>query len=681
MHAGKFAEQPGHPGQFRRPEGGPGQDVAQKEAHTLGPLLHQIAQSSQVADNSLCRGIQPRSGDGVFCGVGALCHRRYHGPPLVAVRTVRGACQLVRDDPDGMGKVHGGAVSGGGNLHRHMAVQKLLVGEPGGLVAEDHGDGDREACAAGLCRAGLPKMPRELPGSVGGSLAPLPQPPGQGNVQGVGRQGFADVVELRGPLQNVLGVYGPSASFLPVEVAGSHQNQPPDAEVLDDPADGTDVPRLFGTGQNDVQGIECIHEAYDTRRAPSMVEWGPMTRPRTRSYDIVLFGATGFAGTLVARYLYPHCLHRGLRLALAGRSAARLGVLAEELAGGTGGPAPECIVADARDPRALRALAEKTALVCAAAGPFAQLGTALVAACARTGTDYADLTGEVDWIRRMIDRYDEPARRSGARIVHAAGFDSVPSDIGVRVLQEEVRRRTGRYALRVRLRVGPMRAGFSRGTLVSMVRLVRRAAASRGVRRVLSDPHSLQVSRRATTGPPGSRRAGRPVGGFDGVLGGWVFPFFMNAVNAGVVHRSHELAGLPYGSSFDYRELIFLGPGVSGELRLFALRLGLVFLPLVLPLALAFLLPKPRGGPRVAVEGRGSFAVDLVAAIGRRRIRLRESGDRDPGYGTTAVLFGEAALDMLGTKTVRGGVLTPAVVLSSEYPARLQAAGIRFELS
>lgn len=412
-----------------------------------------------------------------------------------------------------------------------------------------------------------------------------------------------------------------------------------------------------------------------------------------RPIDVTLFGATGFAGRLTAAHLYRRCREEGLTLALAGRNRQRLEELVHTLEAGTGqgrSDAPQyprhresgallVRVASSDNNEELRRLASESRVVCSTVGPYALLGSPLVAACAEAGTDYCDLTGEVQWVRRMIDEHAARARRSGARIVHSCGFDSIPSDLGVHLAQERHRELHGEVASRLRLRLTRGEGGVSRGTLESMVNLVVEAKKSSLVRELLKDPRSLEEG----WSPPGSGSSSRRWR--DPVSGAWTLPFIMEEVNRRVVHRTNSLLGYPYGKDFEYRELFFLPKGPAGFLAALG---GRIALALARPLlsfpptrwliqAVAF--PKPGEGPKVALEGRGSFEACLEEPE-TGKVLVTISADRDPGYGATSIMLGESAILLAQTreKGAEGGVLTPAVALGAPLAGHLTAAGVRF---
>lgn len=402
-------------------------------------------------------------------------------------------------------------------------------------------------------------------------------------------------------------------------------------------------------------------------------------------HEIVLFGATSFVGRIVARHLFRrHGVGRELGWALAGRSEDKL----KEVRAGLGAGAEDLplVVADADDDAALEALCADTRVVASTVGPYALYGSKLVRACVEVGTDYCDLTGEVQWIARTIAAHEDDARRTGARIVHACGFDSVPSDLGTWFLQQRARERLGAPCARVKLRVRNLRGGFSGGTAASVMNVVREAGDP-AVRRVLSDPYSIA---------PGGR-GGRPrqpevrFAGYDEDAGGWIAPFVMAAVNTRVVHRTNALAGDAYGADFVYDEAMLTGPGVKGLVRAVATSLGTggFVLAAALPPSRRFLerfvLPRSGEGPSPEAQEEGGFDLRLfgIASDGGV-LRARVTGDRDPGYGSTARMLGETAACLaldVPKAALPGGFWTPATALGDRLLDRLTAhAGLTFEV-
>lgn len=397
-----------------------------------------------------------------------------------------------------------------------------------------------------------------------------------------------------------------------------------------------------------------------------------------RPYDLVVYGATGYTGRLVAEEIRRRA-PATVRWALAGRDPARLEALARELGG------HPTLVADAHDADAMAALARATRTVATTVGPYARYGPPLVEACVAAGTDYADLTGEPTWMRASIDAFDDPARASGARIVHACGFDSVPSDLGVALLQRDALRRLGRPLRSIVHAFGPMSGGVSGGTIASALDLAEQAKGDPSARAALTDPDLLA---------PGGTPSGDPLGPLrplrhDG-LPGWTGPFVMALANGKVVRRTRFLLGEPWGDDVRYLERVALPTWARAAalgLGMGAAAAALAFGPTRRLAAAA--LPAPGEGPSARSRERGFFRSTLIgyddagAPVGRLRVRA----DRDPGYGATAGMLAQMALFLAdpAERPPRGpgraGVLTPFVAGGERYAERLRDAGVHFEIA
>lgn len=404
-----------------------------------------------------------------------------------------------------------------------------------------------------------------------------------------------------------------------------------------------------------------------------------------RELDIVVWGATGFTGRLVAEHLLRRYGADGdLRWALGGRNGAKLEDVRRFL-GATARTLP-LVVADADDRASLDALASRVRVVCSTVGPYALYGSKLVAACAGAGTHYCDLTGEVPWMRRMIEAHHDRARATGARIVHTCGFDSVPSDLGTMCVQQAAMRRYGEPCRTVRFRLREARGSFSGGTVASMLNMLEEAAADPGIQSVLADPYALNPAdeRGGLDGPE------RTLPWYEADLGAWITPFVMAVINTKVVRRSNALAGFPYGRDFRYGEGMAMPFGPWG----FPLAVGLssgsaavsaITRVTALRRALAPMLPQPGQGPSARERERGGYRIELIgedAGPERGTVKVVIRGDADPGYGSTSKMLGEAAaclaLDPLGSG---GGVQTPAVAMGDALQARLgEYAGVTFEV-
>lgn len=416
----------------------------------------------------------------------------------------------------------------------------------------------------------------------------------------------------------------------------------------------------------------------------------PRVRDRSRAHDVVLFGATGFTGALVAEYLARHHGGSGVRIALAGRDRNKLERVRASLRAIHGAAAEwPILVADAKDEAALADIAARAEVVCTTVGPYAKYGGPLVAACVRHGTDYCDLTGEVQFIRRMIDAHHEEAVKTGARIVHCCGFDSIPSDLGTLMMQDAMRERHGGHLDEVRFFAGESRGGASGGTIASMLNLLEELERDPSVRRIVGDPYALVP--KDARGRDGSDQKGI---GYDRDLGMWTAPFVMAAINTRVVRRSNYLLDHAYGRDFRYSEAMSTGRGAKGALLATAVTAGLggflaaAAIPPVRKVLERRVLPKPGEGPDREVRERGYFVVRLVgkgrAADGREiTLRGRVEGKADPGYGETAKMLSESALCLAldgAQLDAPGGIRTPASTMGRRLIERLRAAGMIFSV-
>jgi len=410
-----------------------------------------------------------------------------------------------------------------------------------------------------------------------------------------------------------------------------------------------------------------------------------MTEQRDkREFDVIVQGASGFTGTLVAEYLLRQYGTDGdLRWALAGRSQQKLQKVRQEL-----GPAAseiELIVADSFDRSALKSLASRTRVVLTTVGPYALYGSDLVEACVDAGTHYCDLAGEVQWIRKMIDTHHERARETGAKIVTCCGFDSVPMDIGVWFLQDAANTQFGSYCTSISLLVKATKGTASGGTLASMMNLIKESRADRNIGRVLVHPYSLNPE--GEREGPDRRDQQNVVYREDAKA--WTAPFVMANVNTKIVRRSHALAGYPYGREFRYDESVMTGRGFSGWLKGTTMVLGLgalVFFASFAPtrkLLQKFVLAKPGEGPDRELQQNGFFNLMQIGVLpDGTLLRSRITGDQDPGYGSTSKMLSECAVCLAKDDLeAGGGVWTPAAVMARPLIDRLRTnAGLVFEL-
>ncbi len=384
-----------------------------------------------------------------------------------------------------------------------------------------------------------------------------------------------------------------------------------------------------------------------------------------RDFDIVIYGATGFTGRLVAEYLvqaYP----TGLTWAMAGRSRTKL----EEVRDLIGAPADTpLITADSADAASLRAMVERATVVISTVGPYQLYGSDLVAACAASGTAYVDLCGEPAWMRHMIDAHEGEATRTGARIVFSCGFDSIPFDLGVLTLQEAAKARYGSPAPRVKGRVRTMKGTFSGGTAASLKATLAAAARDPGIVKLLTSPFAL------TPGFTGPHQPSGLLPEYDSTLQTWVAPFVMAPINTKNVHRTNFLLGEAYGADFVYDEMMVAGLGDMGKAAAEAIA---KFNPFAGDKG-----PKPGEGPSKAERDEGHYDL-LFAGImpDGSRIDTVVTGDRDPGYGSTSKMIAESAICLVRDVAGDGGIWTPGALMGAKLRDRLIAhAGLTFVTS
>ena len=388
----------------------------------------------------------------------------------------------------------------------------------------------------------------------------------------------------------------------------------------------------------------------------------------TSKFDIIVYGATGFTGQLVAEYLATRYRNdKQLKWAMAGRSLDKLKSVRDAIAAPADTP---LIVADAGDPASLKAMVDQTKCVISTVGPYQLYGSDLVAACAASGTDYIDLCGEPIWMRQMIDAHEAAAKASGARIVFSCGFDSVPFELGAYFVQQEAKRVFGAPAPRVKGRVREMRGTLSGGTAASAKATFDAVARDLSLVAILKDPFALNPGFKGPKQPPGSRPA------YEQELQSWTAPFMMAAINTRNVHRSNMLMGYPYGQDFVYDEMVLTGDGERGEAN--AKKVMAANAEKTGPNA-----PKPGEGPSKEERENGRYDLLYVAiAPDGRQVRAAVTGDRDPGYGSTSKMISECAICLLrDTPDIPAGFWTPGAAMREALIKRLvDNAGLTFRV-
>jgi short subunit dehydrogenase-like uncharacterized protein len=402
--------------------------------------------------------------------------------------------------------------------------------------------------------------------------------------------------------------------------------------------------------------------------------------------DIVLWGATGFVGRLLAAYLWPRYGATGeIRLALGGNSKSELEAVHRDINADDRLP---LIVGDAFDAAFLDGLAKSAKLIVSTVGPYAKYGTALVAACAKNGTDYCDLSGETQWMYKMINAHQKDAEASGARIVHSCGFDSIPSDLGVLFLQMQVQEQFGHPMNQVKLRVKSMRGGASGGTVASILNVIEEVRRDPEIAKIVKNPYALAPEGMRD----GIRQPNVTTFEYDDDAQSWVGPFVMAAVNTRVVHRSNALLGYAWGKDFKYDEAMMTGRGIMGGIRaaslagtLGAFIVGSAFSPTRALMKNTFL-PKPGQGPSEKERENGFYKLLLIGKdVTGNQLRVNVTGDRDPGYGSTSKMLGESAVCLLKDiekKDIKGGFWTPATAMGQKLIDRLITnAGLTFKIT
>lgn len=392
----------------------------------------------------------------------------------------------------------------------------------------------------------------------------------------------------------------------------------------------------------------------------------------SRTYDLILFGASGFTGRLVAEYLFrTYGVAEQLKWAMAGRNPEKLRAVRSTI----GNEDIPILTADSLDPDSLDALCGQTRVLCTTVGPYAQYGSEVVAACVRQATHYCDLTGEVPWIRRMIDAHHETAQAKKLRIVHCCGFDSIPSEMSVLFLQGEAQKRYGAYCRHIKTGVKAASGGFSGGTIASLLNVLAEAEQDRRLYKMMFNPYGLNPAD-AQEGPdqPDLRSVV-----FDPHFKRWISPFLMAPINTRIVRRGHALRGYPYGKDFRYDEFTLSGKGFKGKIsgRMYTLVLGLLMAArpgtLIKKIVQRFL-PSPGEGPSEENREKGFWIYDSVGILPDDQVlHARIKGEGDPGYASTSKMLAEAAVCLaLDDLPEQYGVTTPAAAMGDKLFQRLQ---------
>ena len=403
-------------------------------------------------------------------------------------------------------------------------------------------------------------------------------------------------------------------------------------------------------------------------------------------FDIIIFGATSFVGQILSRYMLKQfSLNAEIKWAIAGRSESKLNELKTSL--GSAGDSLEMLIADADDPDSLRTLCESTKVVISTVGPYALYGEPLVKTCVEVGTDYCDLTGEVQWIAKMIERYEDQAKASGARIVNSCGFDSIPSDLGVFFLQQQAKQKLGETCSSVKMRVKNMKGAASGGTVASMTNIFKEVASDPELRKTLANPYAICPAGHGNKTYQNSMN--RPQ--YDSDFDSWVAPFVMAVINTRIVHRSNSLIEGGYSDNFEYNEAMLTGKGIFGGGLAASVGVGLggfAMAAAIPPTRWAmekFILPKPGEGPSLEAQQKGFYDLRFYGKTeNNQEIRCKVTGDQDPGYGSTGKMLAQATACLLqdtSKEEFTGGFWTPASLFGDKLITRLEKdAGLTFEV-
>lgn len=401
------------------------------------------------------------------------------------------------------------------------------------------------------------------------------------------------------------------------------------------------------------------------------------------SFDIVVFGATSFVGQILSQYMVDQFAVGELSWAMAGRSESKLQEVKATL-GEKGADIP-LLVADAANYEEVKSLCEQAKVIISTVGPYALYGEPMIKACCETGTDYCDLTGEAHWIKRMVGPYEAQAKASGARIVNSCGFDSIPSDLGVYFLQQQAQKQFGSHCNDIKMRVKKLKGGASGGTIASVVNLTKEASKDPILRKELSNPYSICPADHSF-----AVRQKNIVVEFDEENKSWIAPFIMAGINTRIVHRSNALMGNAYGEDFLYEEATLVGD--SDKAKRTAKKAAFGMKAFMLGAAIAptrwvlekFILPKPGEGPTPEQQLKGGFDLRFTGTTEKGdSIKVKVTGDRDPGYGSTAKMLGQAAACLAFDidENAPGGFWTPASLLAEPLIERLRKdAGLTFDV-
>ena len=424
----------------------------------------------------------------------------------------------------------------------------------------------------------------------------------------------------------------------------------------------------------------------------------PSNAQLKRPYTLVLYGATSFVGQITARYL-AHFLsdqeHRDVRWAIAGRNAEKLEKLHFQLtqeqdaekAHDTSAAKVDIIIANSDNAASLDKMTTQTRVIISTVGPYLKYGEPLIKSCVENGTDYVDLTGEAIFIKDMLDKYQDKAQQSGARIVNSCGFDSIPSDLGVYFTQQQSEANFNAPCSTIHMRVKAAKGGLSGGTLASMATIFEESGKNKSRRQQLANPYLLNNDSDA----PNVRQDNINKPQYDAEHGHWLAPFIMASINTRIVHRSNQLLSYQYGREFKYDEAMWMQNGVKGQLISYGMSAGIFgfITAMTFKRSREFLsnhvLTKSGDGPSKSDQDNGYFDLRFFGKTANNEtIATKVTGNKDPGYGSTSQMLAQSALCLAQDITkdeVKGGFWTPASAMGNRLLTRLENnAGICFEV-
>ena len=426
----------------------------------------------------------------------------------------------------------------------------------------------------------------------------------------------------------------------------------------------------------------------DTSNPSNAANDKPSTSSGKRPYAVVLYGATSFVGQITAHYLTEFLSNArdkngaNVTWAIAGRDKEKLNELQSKLASKV-----DIIIANSDDAASLDKMTKQTQVIISTVGPYLKYGEPLVKSCAENGTDYVDLTGEAIFIKDMMDKYQDAAKQSGARIVNSCGFDSIPSDLGVYFTQQQAKEKFGSTCDVINMRVKAAKGGLSGGTIASMATIFEEVGQDKSRRKQVANPYLLNDDKDA----PNVRQANVSKPEYDDEHKRWLAPFVMASINTRIVHRSNQLLGYEYGRDFKYDEAMWMKDGIKGKLSSYAMSAGLLGFAtamMITPsreLLSKHVLPKSGSGPSKEEQENGYFDIRLFGQTADKdSINTKVTGDKDPGYGSTSRMLAQAALCLaqdISKEEVGGGFWTPASAMGDSLLTRLEAhAGLSFEV-